>query len=74
MKYVKAEWSDSNEMWGWHEGCNYSPADCVTVGVLVRDDDISLSVALSTSGERYCSVITIPKGSIKKITYLEEKR
>ena len=76
MNLIMVKWHDSNETWGWHENdSNYCPAFCVTVGHLVKEDELSVSVALTTNGaEHRCSTITIPRGCIKKMVRLVEDK
>lgn len=74
MKYVKVNWVDSHILYGWHDkDDSYSSTECVTVGILVANDKKNIVVALSESLEQRGDSITIPKGCVKKITYLEEK-
>ena len=73
IEYVK--WVDSCYKNGWHSDDyeHYRIATCETIGIIAKETDDFLSIALSKCIEdgALCDVMTIPKLSIlKRQTYV----
>ena len=78
MKLVMVEWEDSAFINGWlsrqqAQDCDVS--HCVSIGIVVRDDDnvVAISLGVSDNGN-VCDGISIPKSCIKRIRELKVRR
>ena len=74
MKMVLVEWNDSFFTHGWRgkdEFRDLGIAPCVSVGVVVSEDDNKITLVLSMGEENYADSMTIPKGCIKRIRRLK---
>lgn len=81
MKVVKVEWIDScasNHEWMLTEDMkawdDVKPISISTWGVLVQEDANYIVVAQNygTDPEQVCNLMSIPKGCIVNMTYIEE--
>ncbi|MEM7213049.1 MAG: hypothetical protein AAF479_14360 [Pseudomonadota bacterium] len=68
-KIELVHWIDSCTTQGWHNPgpVDYSPVECQTVGFLVEETKVYISLATSIapdSGAKHCDVMTIPKAVI----------
>ena len=76
MQIVKIEWEDSCAITGWHNQGKFEDYDvspCRTVGYLLGKDKKKITVLQSISNSpSFCEALTIPRGNVKKITYLKE--
>ena len=81
MQIVKVEWIDStasNLSWLMMEDVrnwkDVEPMIIYTYGALVQEDENYIVVAHSygTDPEQCCSLMSIPKGCIRKMTVIEE--
>jgi hypothetical protein len=76
MRIVLIEWEDSCSYGGWHllsdETDNISC--CITIGLLCKENDDSITIAPSRSENiRYSEAITIPRSCVTRIRYLKVK-
>lgn len=73
MKLVYIKWVDSSETVGWVElgKINNDLDHCDTVGWVLREDKLAITVAASMSETEACAAMTIPKKCI--ISYKEIK-
>jgi hypothetical protein len=66
--YIKIEWVDSTFHDGWQSkldsDCTLS--ECTSVGIFIKEDKGSITIAQSESPNSYGDRITIPKCSIRK--------
>lgn len=79
VKAVKIEWIDSTASdMSWMLLSNlpedFEPVKIVSFGVVIKETDEYISIAQNygTNPEQCCSLMTIPKGCIKKIRTIEE--
>ena len=76
MKLVMVEFEDSSSYSGWHKLDSWldSISNCVSVGILCREDKKQIVLALSKSNSRnYGDTMAIPRSCIKRIRYLKVK-
>ena len=76
MRMVLVEWVDSSSVTGWHTPSpSYNiQANCISVGVLLYDNEDRISIAQSKSDSgNWAEVISIPKCSIKRVRTLKVK-
>jgi hypothetical protein len=70
FKYVFVRWVDASNTSGWKDINQKESllAECIvnTIGLLAAENDKSLLVALSGSGDDILGTLTIPKGWIIK--------
>jgi len=72
-RMVKVIWQDSASIDTWHDidNCITSPSTVTTVGWEIVDNGEAMVIAGSVSNtEHIHSAMTIPAGSIIKVTYL----
>ena len=79
MKAIKIEWIDScasNTAWSLLEEFegDIEPIKIVSFGVLIQETEDCVTIAQNygLNPKQACSLMTIPKGCIKKITDIEE--
>ena len=73
MKIVLVEWVDANAHSGWYHKEHIHEehaSNCATIGVLLKDNDKDIIVALNISGASYGDTMSIPKCSIKRLRTL----
>lgn len=77
MKLALIEWDDAYSYGGWHEP---SPerdrvARCVTIGLVLLDNDKQVTVAqnVSLTSGNVGDTLTIPRACIKRIRHLKVK-
>lgn len=73
MKLALIEWEDSSScLAGWHRlGEDDSIMQCITVGLLCREDKKQVVLALSRNEcGLFADTIAIPKSSVKRIRLL----
>lgn len=77
LKVVKIEWVDScsGDNWeGFKESEEHTIAKCESVGYLLRKDKEQVQIVQNISDNGHlCAQIAIPRGCIKKITYLDSE-
>lgn len=74
-KLVLVDWEDSNVHGGWNSIEHYAdcqPSKCRTVGWVAKKDRHSITVVQSLSANEVSDGMTIPRGCVKSIKYLEE--
>jgi len=73
MKVLKISWVDSTFHDGWQqkEIVDCSLSTCETVGILIKEDKDSITIAQSESENSWGDRITIPKCCIKKVRELK---
>ena len=77
-KLVLVEWEDSISRGGWQGIEDYNsgePAQCRTVGWMTLKDRRKVCLIMTQTGgsvEPVLDALTIPRGCIKSIKYLEE--
>jgi len=71
--FKKIEWVDSTFHHGWQlkqdSDCTFP--QCVSVGIFIKEDKESITIAQSESADSYGDRITIPKCCIKKVRELK---
>jgi hypothetical protein len=74
-KLVQIDWEDSCSDNGWvsqQQAKCHRPAQCRTVGFLLRSGKRDMTIMQSTSNTGNVSeIMAIPRGCIKKVTYLK---
>lgn len=79
-RIVEVEWMDSSLRHGWQDRDNLDQrvAQCVTRGVVERDDDEGMLILFQTAqyadGRGYCCSSFIPRSAIRKVTELKTTR
>ena len=76
MRLAMIEWEDSAGYSGWHQLDPWldSISKCVTIGLLCKEDERQVVIALSKSNSgNFGDTISIPKSCIKRIRYLKVK-
>ena len=75
MQIVEVEWEDSCAEMGWHTPRDikgYDVSHCRSVGYLLGKDRKKVVILQSASDSpSFCEALTIPRGNVKKITYLK---
>ena len=80
MKAVRVRWLDSASSYpDWthkEDETPCPPCECTTVGYMIENTDYYIRLVQSiadwgTKNEQYNHSITIPKGCVTKITYLD---
>lgn len=71
MKIELIEWLDSYSRYGWidrEEALDMSCAHCCSIGLVIKEEEKSLTMVLSTNRKEYHdhNAITIPKGCITR--------
>ena len=75
MHLAIVEWVDSNVITGWHhKDSDASISNCVTVGILRRENAKEVEMVLNFSQWSKAEVIAIPKVSIKRIRRLKVEK
>ena len=74
MDIVKVEWIDSSSdigRWTLAGEIDNDILHCVSFGILVKETDEQITLALNGSQEpeQYCQMISIPKCAIKKLSH-----
>jgi hypothetical protein len=75
MKLVEIEWIDSCSYRGWQKGdfhLDIDPLPCKTIGYLVRDDKVCMTVVQTVSADdARAESMTIPRACVKKVRCLK---
>lgn len=73
---VMIEWDDamSEDDWQAHRKVRNKPMRSVTVGMLVREDDVAVTVAGIVNRHHVGCCTTIPRAMIARLTDLREVR
>jgi hypothetical protein len=71
---VEVSWRDSTlDPHGWtriRDAKRARGTDCTAVGLLLRDDERFVVVALAVHGNEVAGVLTIPRGQVRKVRRL----
>ena len=71
MKIVLIEWDDASSNDAWHDrDCSIHITPCVSCGVLTREDNKEVEVALNINSYSKSDFIAIPRGCIRRIRTL----
>jgi len=74
LKIVLVKWEDSASASGWTDEDDLAPAECETVGYLLKKNKDRVVVVQSTSDiAHYDNRFAIPRGCIKSIKELDIK-
>lgn len=72
---VRVEWVDacSSPDWVEHRKIRHQAMPSVSVGLLIRETDEHLSLAGIVNRSHVSDVVTIPKGMVTRMAYLQEQ-
>ena len=72
---VLIRWVDAITDAGWTaiRDADQKPHDCTTVGILIHQNDLSITVALTAGGDQVNGTIAIPAGWIDEMTVIKRK-
>ncbi len=75
MKYgrlVVVVWDDAWAAHGWTDDTTPKPMTVTTVGWVIQETEVGMSLAQSVAADGFGSVWFIPNGMINSVTYLKE--
>lgn len=72
---VEVEWLDSTHHSGWRKHAEVletrrTDIVCLSVGLLIANDKVGVTLAGSAHGDEIAGTMTIPRGSVKKVRRL----